>query len=251
MQQIVMRRAFGRGELADGFTASDSARLPAWTCACSRPGRTTAPASPPQPETIVTASGSSTRLVPDTVPLAEGCDAVRVRQRRRRRGDAAAACRGRRASRRAPVRRVQPRRLERASWACRSSRVPAYSPNAVAEHTLALILAVNRHIPRLLPGARLQLSLEGLVGFDLKGKTAGVVGTGKIGALVARLLWHFRCGRAFTIPSSTRVSSISGSPTSGSTSSGRNATSSRSTARSSTPRTTWSTPTRSPDASAA
>jgi D-lactate dehydrogenase len=39
----------------------------------------------------------------------------------------------------------------------------------------------------------LNFSLEGLVGFDLKGKTVGVVGTGKIGALVARLLWHFRC----------------------------------------------------------
>jgi D-lactate dehydrogenase len=73
-------------------------------------------------------------------------------------------------------------------------RVPAYSPNAVAEHTIALILAVNRHIPRAHERVRdRNFSLEGLVGFDLKGKTVGVIGTGKIGALVARLLWHFRC----------------------------------------------------------
>ncbi len=73
-------------------------------------------------------------------------------------------------------------------------RVPAYSPNAVAEHTIALILAVNRHIPRAHDRVRdRNFSLEGLVGFDLRGKTVGVIGTGKIGALVARLLWHFRC----------------------------------------------------------
>jgi D-lactate dehydrogenase len=73
-------------------------------------------------------------------------------------------------------------------------RVPAYSPNAVAEHTIALILAVNRHIPRAHERVRdRNFSLEGLVGFDLKDKTVGVIGTGKIGALVARLLWHFRC----------------------------------------------------------
>ena len=72
--------------------------------------------------------------------------------------------------------------------------VPAYSPNAVAEHTIALILAANRHIPRAYERVRNRnFSLEGLVGFDLKGKTAGVIGAGKIGALVARLLWHFRC----------------------------------------------------------
>jgi D-lactate dehydrogenase len=74
------------------------------------------------------------------------------------------------------------------------ARVPAYSPNAVAEHTIALILAINRHIPRAHERVRdRNFSLEGLVGFDLKGKTVGVIGTGKIGALVARLLWHFRC----------------------------------------------------------
>jgi D-lactate dehydrogenase len=73
-------------------------------------------------------------------------------------------------------------------------RVPSYSPNAVAEHTIALILGVNRHIARAYDRVRNRnFSLEGLVGFDLKGKTVGVVGTGQIGSLVARLLWHFRC----------------------------------------------------------
>lgn len=73
-------------------------------------------------------------------------------------------------------------------------RVPAYSPNAIAEHTLALILALNRKIPRAFNRVRdRNFSLSGLVGFDLAGKTVGVVGTGKIGTIVARLLWHLRC----------------------------------------------------------
>jgi D-lactate dehydrogenase len=73
-------------------------------------------------------------------------------------------------------------------------RVPAYSPNAVAEHTIALILALNRRIYKAYNRVRDgNFSLDGLVGFDLAGTTAGIVGTGRIGALVARLLWHFRC----------------------------------------------------------
>ena len=73
-------------------------------------------------------------------------------------------------------------------------RVPAYSPNAVAEHTLALILALNRRIHRAYNRVRDgNFSLDGLVGFDLAGKTAAVIGTGQIGAIVARLLWHLRC----------------------------------------------------------
>lgn len=73
-------------------------------------------------------------------------------------------------------------------------RVPAYSPNAVAEHTLALILSLNRRIHRAYNRVRDgNFSLDGLVGFDLAGKTAGVVGTGRIGVIVARLLWHLRC----------------------------------------------------------
>jgi D-lactate dehydrogenase len=73
-------------------------------------------------------------------------------------------------------------------------RVPAYSPNAVAEHTIALILALNRRIHKAYNRVRDgNFALDGLVGFDLARKTVGVVGTGKIGALVARLAWHFRC----------------------------------------------------------
>jgi D-lactate dehydrogenase len=72
--------------------------------------------------------------------------------------------------------------------------VPAYSPNAVAEHTLALILALNRRIHRAYNRVRDgNFALDGLVGFDMAGKTVGVVGTGRIGAIVARLLWHLRC----------------------------------------------------------
>jgi D-lactate dehydrogenase len=74
------------------------------------------------------------------------------------------------------------------------ARVPEYSPFAVAEHTIALILALNRKIPRAYNRVRdLNFSLDGLVGFDLHGKTAGVIGTGRIGAQVARLLAAFGC----------------------------------------------------------
>jgi D-lactate dehydrogenase len=73
-------------------------------------------------------------------------------------------------------------------------RVPAYSPNAVAEHTLALVLALNRNIPRAYNRVRDgNFSLDGLVGFDMAGRTAAVIGAGQIGRIVARLLWHLRC----------------------------------------------------------
>jgi D-lactate dehydrogenase len=66
-------------------------------------------------------------------------------------------------------------------------RVPAYSPYAVAEHTLCLLLALNRKIHRAYQRVReLNFSLDGLVGFDVHGKTVGVIGTGKIGRLFAR-----------------------------------------------------------------
>ncbi len=61
-------------------------------------------------------------------------------------------------------------------------RVPEYSPYAVAEHTMGLILALNRRIPRAYIRTRdFNFSLSGLTGFDLHGKTAGVIGTGRIG----------------------------------------------------------------------
>ncbi len=71
-------------------------------------------------------------------------------------------------------------------------RVPAYSPHAVAEHTIALILALDRKINRA--STRVHdgnFSLDGLLGFDLAGRTAGVVGTGAIGATVAQILSGF------------------------------------------------------------
>lgn len=71
-------------------------------------------------------------------------------------------------------------------------RVPAYSPHAVAEHTLGLILMLNRKLNRAYTRVREgNFSLEGLLGFDLFGKTAGVVGTGKIGCVAANLLAGF------------------------------------------------------------
>lgn len=61
-------------------------------------------------------------------------------------------------------------------------RVPAYSPNAIAEHAMALLLSLNRNIHRAYNRVReYNFSLKGFVGFDLKGKTMGVIGTGKIG----------------------------------------------------------------------
>lgn len=74
------------------------------------------------------------------------------------------------------------------------ARVPAYSPHAVAEHAVGLMLALNRHLPRACARVREgNLALDGLLGFDMNGKTAGVVGTGKIGAIVARILTGFGC----------------------------------------------------------
>lgn len=68
-------------------------------------------------------------------------------------------------------------------------RVPAYSPHAVAEFTLGLLLAVDRKIPRAWARVRENnFALDGLIGRNLHGRTVGVVGTGKIGALVARSL---------------------------------------------------------------
>ncbi len=68
--------------------------------------------------------------------------------------------------------------------------VPAYSPYAVAEHALTLLMALNRKIHRAYNRVReLDFSLSGLVGFDLNGKTVGIVGTGRIGAILCRIMW--------------------------------------------------------------
>lgn len=71
-------------------------------------------------------------------------------------------------------------------------RVPAYSPNAIAEHTVALMLTLNRKIHRAYYRTRdANFSLHGLMGFDMQNKTAGVIGTGKIGKALIRILSGF------------------------------------------------------------
>jgi D-lactate dehydrogenase len=74
------------------------------------------------------------------------------------------------------------------------ARVPAYSPNAVAEHTFALILSLVRKVHRAYNRVREgNFSLEGLMGFDLVGKTIGIIGAGNIGSVVARIARGFGC----------------------------------------------------------
>jgi D-lactate dehydrogenase len=73
-------------------------------------------------------------------------------------------------------------------------RVPAYSPYAVAEHAIALILSLNRKIHRAYYRVREgNFSLNGLLGFDLHGRTVGIIGTGKIGYLTGQILAGFGC----------------------------------------------------------
>lgn len=80
-------------------------------------------------------------------------------------------------------------------------RVPEYSPHAVAEHAVALMLSLSRHIHRAYNRVREgNFSLEGLLGFDLVGKTVGIVGTGRIGSVVARILLGFGCDVIATDP---------------------------------------------------
>jgi D-lactate dehydrogenase len=76
----------------------------------------------------------------------------------------------------------------------RVARVPAYSPYAVAEHAVALILGLVRRTHRAYNRVRDgNFSLDGLLGFDLHGKTVGVVGTGRIGTVFARIMAGFGC----------------------------------------------------------
>jgi len=73
-------------------------------------------------------------------------------------------------------------------------RVVTYSPNSVAEHAVALLLAINRKVHRAYNRTRdSNFSLDGLTGFDLCGKTVAVVGTGKIGCVFAKIMLGFGC----------------------------------------------------------
>lgn len=74
------------------------------------------------------------------------------------------------------------------------ARVPAYSPYAVAEHTVGLMLTLNRKIHRAFNRVREgNFALDGLLGFDFHSKTVGIVGTGKIGLCVAQIMNGFGC----------------------------------------------------------
>ena len=79
-------------------------------------------------------------------------------------------------------------------YGIRVVRVPAYSPHSVAEHTLALMLTLNRKTHRAYNRVRDgNFSLEGLLGFELRGRTVGIIGTGRIGQAVAEILHGFGC----------------------------------------------------------
>lgn len=81
-----------------------------------------------------------------------------------------------------------------ASLGLKVVRVVNYSPNSVAEHAVALLLAINRKIHRAYNRTRdSNFSLNGLMGFDLHGRTVAVVGTGKIGCVFTRIMLGFGC----------------------------------------------------------
>jgi len=74
------------------------------------------------------------------------------------------------------------------------ARVPAYSPHAVAEHTFALILSLNRRLHKAYARVREgDFRLQGMLGFDLHGRTIGVIGTGRIGACMCQIARGFGC----------------------------------------------------------
>ncbi len=80
----------------------------------------------------------------------------------------------------------------------RVARVPAYSPEAVAEHAVGLMLALNRKFHKAYNRVREgNFAIDGLLGFDMHGRTVGVIGTGKIGAVAARILTGFGCKLLF------------------------------------------------------
>lgn len=143
-----------------------------------------------------TAHFSDTRLTLETAALAKGCEAASifvnddasapVLQKLRDAGVKYLALRS------AGFNHVDLKEAQRLGL--KVARVPEYSPAAIAEHTIALMLALNRKIVRAQSRIRdMNFSLEGLKGFDMSGKTAGVIGTGKIGQVVARILNGFNC----------------------------------------------------------
>ncbi|WP_106476597.1 2-hydroxyacid dehydrogenase [Phytohalomonas tamaricis] len=135
-------------------------------------------------------------LSAQTVPLAEGCDAVCIFVNDMLDADTIEALHG------LGVRGVLLRcagfnnvDLEAAKqFGLFIARVPAYSPEAVAEHAVALMMTLNRRIHRAYNRVREgNFALDGLLGMTMHGKTVGVVGTGKIGLATARILHGFGC----------------------------------------------------------
>lgn len=91
--------------------------------------------------------------------------------------------------------------------------VPQYSPHSVAEHAVALMLALNRHIHRAHNRVREgNFSIDGLLGFDMFGKTVGIVGAGRIGLCVAHILQGFRCQVWLSDPKPSAEALASGFP---------------------------------------
>ena len=136
------------------------------------------------------------RLTPETAPLAAGFDAVCPFVNDQLTGDVVATLAegGVRllTLRSAGFNHVDLRAA--AAHGIAVARVPAYSPYAVAEHAAGLILTLNRKLHRAYARVREgNFSLEGLLGFDLHGKTVGVVGTGAIGTVFCRIMAGFGC----------------------------------------------------------
>jgi len=92
----------------------------------------------------------------------------------------------------------------------RVCRVPAYSPEAVAEHAVAMVLTLNRKTHKAYNRVREQnFSLNGLLGFNLHGKTVGVIGTGNIGKAFCRIMLGFGCTvKAFDLVANKEMESI-------------------------------------------
>jgi len=137
-----------------------------------------------------------TRLMSDTVPLAAGCDVVCafVNDRLDAEVITLLSAGGTRliAMRCAGYNNVD--LYSAASHGVTVVSVPSYSPHAVAEHAIALLLTLNRRIHQAHDRVRRgDFTLDGLIGFDLHGKTAGLVGTGRIGTITGQILQGFGC----------------------------------------------------------
>lgn len=152
-------------------------------------------------QTALTGSGHRARFITDTLslesaPLAEGCAAVCIFVNDR--ADAAVLERlsalGVRllALRCAGTDQVDLNAARRLGIAV--TRVGDYSPHSVAEHAVLLLLALVRHLPQAVSRTRdFNFALDGLVGFDLRGKTVGILGAGRIGTVFAGILRGFGC----------------------------------------------------------